>query len=250
MGFANKAPNSDLEHGHHPDEIAERLADGPRARYLRDWVYGGIDGAVTTFAIVAGVVGAGLSNRVILILGAANLLADGFSMAAGNYTGTKAELDDYDRLRRMEERHIDAEPDGEREEVRQLFAAKGFQGRDLERAVAVITSSRRHWIEMMLAEEHGLPLVSRSPVVAGVSTFAAFVLCGLVPLLPFVVGLQASLDLSAALTGLVFFMIGSLKSRWAMASWWRSGLETTVIGLTAAGVAYLVGYGLKGLIPA
>ena len=81
MGSADEGPTSDLEHGHHPDEIAERLADGPRARYLRDWVYGGIDGAVTTFAIVAGVVGAGLSNRVILVLGAANLLADGFAIA-------------------------------------------------------------------------------------------------------------------------------------------------------------------------
>ena len=67
---------------------------GPPARYLQDWVLGGIDGAVTTFAIVAGVVGAQLSTPIILILGLANLLADGFSMAAGNYSGVKAEKDD------------------------------------------------------------------------------------------------------------------------------------------------------------
>ena len=96
----------DIEHRHTPDAIAARLEKGPQANYLRDWVFGGIDGAVTTFAIVAGVAGAALSTNVILILGAANLLADGFSMAAGNYSGVKAERDDYERLREMEIRQI------------------------------------------------------------------------------------------------------------------------------------------------
>ena len=92
-----------LEHEHTPRAIAERLAKGPKVNYLRDWVYGGIDGTVTTFAVVAGVVGANLSSSVVIILGLANLLADGFSMAAANYSGTKAEIDDYQRIRLMEE---------------------------------------------------------------------------------------------------------------------------------------------------
>ena len=79
-----------LEHGHHPHEIAKRLEQGPRVSYLRDWVYGGIDGTVTTFAVVAGVTGASLSTKALLILGVANLLADGFSMAAANFSGTKS----------------------------------------------------------------------------------------------------------------------------------------------------------------
>ena len=101
-----------MEHDHSPEAISRRLAGSPRQNYLRDWVYGGIDGAVTTFAVVAGVVGAGLSARTVLILGAANLLADGFSMAASNYSGTKTEKDDKDRLRAVEERHIDLDPGG------------------------------------------------------------------------------------------------------------------------------------------
>lgn len=234
-----------VEHGHSPAEIAARLADGPKVNYLRDWVYGGIDGAVTTFAIVAGVVGAGLSSRVVLILGVANLLADGFSMAAGNYSGTKAELDDYQRIRHMEERHIRLFPEGEREEIRQLFAAKGFSGNDLERAVDVITSSKRHWVDMMVAEEHGVPLADRSPTRAGLATFAAFLICGVVPLLPFLAGASASVTLSVAMTALVFFAIGSLKSRWSTVSWWWSGTETLFIGLAAAAVAYGVGVALK-----
>ena len=237
-----------MEHGHASHEIAARLADGPKANYLRDWVYGGIDGAVTTFAVVAGVVGADLSARVVLILGAANLLADGFSMAAGNYSGTKAELDDYERIRRMEERHIRLVPDGEREEIRQLFAAKGFEGNDLERAVDVITSSTTHWVDMMMAEEHGVPMINRSPMLAGLATFAAFLICGLVPLLPFVAGLSASVQLSVIATAVVFFLIGSLKSRWSTVSWWWSGVETLAIGLAAAGVAYGVGVVLKSVV--
>ncbi len=203
---------------------------------------------MTTFAVVAGVVGADLSARVVLILGAANLLADGFSMAAGNYSATKAERDDHERLRRMEERHIRLVPEGEREEIRQLFQAKGFEGANLDRAVEVITSSTKRWVDMMMAEEHGVPPVTRSPTIAGLATFAAFLLCGLVPLLPFVVGFAADVTLSVAMTAVVFCAIGSLKSRWSTATWWWSGAETLLIGLAAAGVAYVVGIILKGLV--
>ena len=145
-----------MEHEHSAQAIASRLSGKPSLSYLRDWVYGGIDGAVTTFAIVAGVVGAQLFNRIVLILGIANLIADGFSMAASNYSGTKAEHEEQARLRAIE-RHIDVVPDGEREEIRQIFRGKGFRGQDLERTVEVITADRARWVDTMLAEEYGLP---------------------------------------------------------------------------------------------
>lgn len=236
-----------LEHGHSREQIRRRLARGPRASYLRDMVFGGIDGAVTTFAIVAGVVGADLSPRIVLILGAANLFADGFSMAAANYSGSRTEAEEYAHLRAMEARHIDAVPDGEREEVRQILHAKGFEGDGLERAVGVITADRERWIDAMMADEHGLQPVTRSPMRAALATFAAFVLCGTVPLVPFLAGLPASTPISTAMTGLTFFVIGSLRSRWSPLPWWRAGLNTTAIGLAAAGVAYAVGNGLARL---
>jgi vacuolar iron transporter family protein len=181
-----------LEHGHNPRDIAKRLHEGPRVSYLRDWVYGGIDGTVTTFAVVAGVVGAELSTKALLILGAANLFADGFSMAAANYSGTKAEIGEYEKVRRMEERHVELAPEGEREEVRQIFAAKGFTGEALDTAVDVITAKRDRWIETMMTEEHGLPTIARSPGKAAIMTFLAFVICGSVPLLPFIASVPAS----------------------------------------------------------
>jgi vacuolar iron transporter family protein len=230
-----------MEHDHSPEAISRRLAGSPRQNYLRDWVYGGIDGAVTTFAVVAGVVGAGLSARTIVILGVANLLADGFSMAASNYSGTKTERDDQARLRAVEERHIDLVPEGEVEEIRQIFQAKGFQGNGLENVVAVITADRQRWIETMLAEEYGLPGSLRSPLKAATSTFLAFLICGLVPLLPFVVSLPAPIALSTASTAAVFFAIGSVKSRWSLTAWWRSDFETLTIGMAAAAFAFAAG---------
>ena len=237
-----------LEHGHHPREIARRLKRGPRASYLRDWVYGGIDGTVTTFAIMAGVVGAGLETRVVLILGTCNLLADGLSMAAANYSSTKTEIDEYEHVRRMEERHVELAPEGEREEVRQIFQSKGFEGKALDSAVDVITEQHERWIDTMMTEEHGMPPVTRSPSRSALFTFLAFVLCGSVPLLAYLFRLNDPLAVATVMTGATFFAIGSLRSHWSPTPWWRAGLETFVIGMIAALVAYLVGDFLQSIV--
>lgn len=238
---------SRLEHEHSSEAIRRRLAKGVGHNYLRDFVYGGIDGSVTTFAVVAGTVGANLSTRVVLILGCANLIADGFSMAASNFLGTRAERDDYLRLERVENRHIDIDPDGEREEIRQIYAEKGFQGSELERVVELVTSDRQRWVATMLTEEYGLPREVRSAWLAGAMTFAAFLVCGLVPLLPFIFGAFESFLISTALTGAVFFLIGSVKSRWSTSSWLSSGITTLVVGGAAAALAFLMGIILKNV---
>ena len=235
----------ELEHGHTSEAIRARLAQDPRISYLRDWIYGGIDGVVTTFAVVAGVVGADLPSRVVLVLGLANLVADGFAMAAGNYSGTQAERDDYDRLLAVERKHIAMIPDGEREEIRQIFAGKGFLGDELERIVDVITADDSRWAKTMVVEEYGLAPTPKSPVLAAVSTFAAFILCGLVPLVTYL-GASGLVPCVVA-TGVVFFAIGAIKSRWSLTAWWRSGFGTFFIGMIAAALAFGVGFGLKML---
>ena len=237
-----------MEHEHSPDAIRRRLEGGPAHNYLRDWIYGGIDGAVTTLAVVTGVAGAQLSKWIILALGFANLFADGFSMAASNYLGTKAEHDDWRRLEDIENRHIDLAPEGEREEVRQIFERKGFGGNDLNRIVELVTSDRERWVRTMLTDEYGLPHAVRSPWIAALSTFTAFLICGLVPLLPYLFGIEESLAVSVTLTGIVFVAIGSIKSRWSTSSWWHSGLTTLLVGTIAASLAYLAGVVVKGLL--
>jgi len=230
-----------LEHGHSKEEIAARLSPGAHSRYLRDMIYGGIDGAVTTFAIVAGVQGAGLSTYVIVALGVANILADGFSMAAGNYSGTKADLDDRQRLQSVEERHIRQAPDGEREELRQILAQRGLSGQVLEDATAEIASKQDKWVEIMLTDEYGLSLERPQPLRAALATFVAFLLAGSIPLIPFLFGLPNPFETATAATCVTFFLIGAANSFWSLSPWWRSGLETLLIGALAAAIAYFVG---------
>ncbi len=237
-----------LEHDHSVEAIRKRLAAPKTASYIRDWVYGGIDGAITTFAIVAGVVGANLSPLVILILGFANLLADGFSMAAGNYSATKTEIDDYNRYREIEERHIRLVPEGEREELRQILTDMGLEGETLDKATTAISSNKEKWIALMLAEEYGLPSILRSPIQSAIGTFLAFAICGFIPLLPFLLDLKDPFLASIIATGFVFALIGSLKSLWSVTSWWVSALETLLIGSIAATVAYYTGQFLKTLV--
>ncbi|GAB4159947.1 MAG: VIT1/CCC1 transporter family protein [Planctomycetaceae bacterium] len=242
-----------LEADHTPEAVAARIAEDTPHIYLRDFVYGAIDGCVTTFAVVAGAMGAGLSAGIVLILGFANLLADGFSMAVGNFLGTKAEHQLLHRARSIEENHVEEIPHGEIEEIREIFRQKGFEGDLLERVVSVITSNRKLWIDTMLREEWGLHLNGPSPWKSGLSTFIAFNVVGLVPLLPFLLfyfleaEIQTAFVLSSILTACSFFGVGALKARVVEEKWSIAGLETLLMGGGAALIAYLAGVFLQGL---
>jgi VIT1/CCC1 family predicted Fe2+/Mn2+ transporter len=245
--------DSDLRQQHTPDGVRRRLDRPPSTSYVRDFVYGAIDGAVTTFAVVAGAAGASLESRVVVIMGLANLFADGFSMAVSNYLGTKASEQQRQIARRSEERQVELYPEGEREEIRQLFAAKGFEGEDLERAVAVITSDRERWVDMMMREELGFASDDGSAARSALATFVAFLAIGAIPLLPFLVNLVLPgtfgfpFAAAAILTGVAFALVGTLKALVIGQSLWRGGLETVALGGAAASVAYAVGVLLQGI---
>jgi VIT1/CCC1 family predicted Fe2+/Mn2+ transporter len=245
-------PEDPLHREHTPQAIAERLAGATQHSYLGDGVLGAIDGTITTFAIVAGASGAGLSGGIALVLGLANVLADGFSMAVGNLLKVKADRQLVDLARRIEENHIDTVPDGEREEIRQVFAQKGFEGETLEQAVEIITCDRRRWVDTMLTEELGLRLETPEPVRAACTTFFAFLVAGLVPLAPlFFWRTTAPEDMflaSSAAALVTFFVIGQVKGKLVGGSGLRSGIETLLLGGTAAGLAYAVGLWAEGLI--
>ena len=230
-----------MEHGHSVKEIKERLVEKNTPSDLRDFVYGSIDGTITTFAIVAGVEGANLAPSIIIALGLANVLADGFSMAASNYSGTKAELDDIKRLRQIEVQHLKTNPEGEREEIRQILIMKGLEGEVLEGAVRAITSQKERWIDMMMVEEYGVLPQNPQPFRAAIITFFAFVICGMIPLISYILGLGNAFIAATVATGATFFLIGALKSRWSLQNWVWSGLETLGIGGIAAALAYFVG---------
>lgn len=240
-----------LQSEHTPEAIERRIAAATEHSYLGDFVLGAVDGAITTFAIVAGAAGAGLSNGVVLVLGLANVLADGLSMAAGNFLRARSEQQLVARFRRMEEMHIDSIPDGEREEVRQIFRNKGFEGAALDNIVEVITQDRHQWVDTMLKEEWGLQLTPPSPWRASLATFSAFLLAGMVPLLPvmFTLGRHTGETFfwSAAMTGVTFFAVGYARGYILEKRPWAAGAETLLIGGAAATVAFLVGRLLERL---
>jgi VIT1/CCC1 family predicted Fe2+/Mn2+ transporter len=237
---------SHLHAQHTPEAIAARLAASTDHSYLGDAILGAIDGTVTTFAIVAGARGADLGSGIALVLGLANVLADGFSMAVSNYLRAKADLQVVEHARRVEEAHIEHVPDGEREEIRQIFRRKGFEGEVLDSAVDVITQDRRRWVDTMLMEELGLRLDPPRPLRAAVTTFVAFLFAGLVPLVPLFLGHHFLA--SAVATGLVFFAIGAVKGGMLRTGLLRGGIETLIIGGGAAALAFAVGRAARGLV--
>lgn len=237
---------------HTPRAIAARLRSEREPSYLHDFIYGAVDGAVTTFAVVAGVQGAQLDETIVIILGVANLIADGFSMAVSNFLGTRAERQRREQTRDEEARQIRLYPEGEREEIRQIFAAKGFEGEDLERVVEVITADEELWLETMMSEEHGFSATYPDEFRAALSTLVAFVAVGAIPLLTFaydlVIGDVADPFLWAAvLTGVAFFIVGALKSPFTGRGWLWSGVETLAVGGLAAILAYVTGVLLQGV---
>lgn len=215
--------------------------------WLPDFVYGGIDGAVTTFAVVAGVVGAGLSNPIILILGFANLLADGFSMAVSKYSSDRAELDRIYGIRESEERSILEKPREETQEIREILKRFGFQGEDLSRAQKVITGNPKTWVKIMLHHEFNVIEENVNPVKGATSTFLAFISVGLIPLLGYsfqslIPWNDKNLFIGTCLgTLLALFLVGTVKSRFSNRSWLVGGIETAAIGGLAATIAFVVG---------
>ena len=223
--------------------------------HFDDFIYGSIDGAVTTFAIVAGVVGASLSPGIILILGFANLFADGFSMAAANYQASKARNQYIEMKRKQEEWEIDNLEEQEKEEIREIYKKKGFKDELLEEVVRIITSRRKVWVDTMMKEELGLIEDGKNPLESSVSTFIGFNLVGLIPLIPFMIFIFMKIDAnseafvySTISVMLAFFLVGMIKGKIVKKPKIRSGFYTLIIGGIASLVAYYVGYGLKILI--
>jgi len=224
-------------------------------KYLGEFVYGGIDGCVTTFAVVAGSVGAGLDSTIIIVLGFANLFADGFAMSVGAYLSSKSNKDNYRKHMQIEYREVEEMPEAEREEIRQIYRAKGFSGDLLEQVVGVITSDKERWVNDMMREELQMFDEDKSPFYIGAVTFVSFNLIGLIPLFIYVVDMFYTIDrdlfiTSSILTAIGFMIIGLLKAYVNQTRYWKGMLETLLLGGVAAVVAYFVGDLLQSLISA
>lgn len=223
--------------------------------HFEDFIYGAFDGSVTTFAIVAGSIGASLSPMIVVILGFANLFADGFSMAVGNYQAAKARIEFIQKERKREEWEIEHMVESEKREIRDIYEKKGFTSDLLDEIVKVITSRKKVWVDTMMKEELGLIEDSRRPLDTAASTMFGFVIIGIIPLIPFLIIYVSGISLnsesffySVISTSVAFFLIGVIKGKIVKKSLIRSGMITLLIGAIAASVAYLIGVLLAGLI--
>lgn len=223
-------------------------------QYLGEFVYGAIDGTVTTFAVVAGAAGASLSSGIVIILGFANLLADGFSMACGNFLSERTQRDYVEKERKREEWEIENVPAGEIEEIREIFKKKGFKGKDLEKAVKIITSDKKVWVDTMMFDELGLLESNKSPWKTAGSTYLGFLVIGIIPLLAYVLSYffpffkKDTFKIAIVMTLAALIIIGVVKRYVTKKDLWKSVSETILVGGAAAVIAYYIGFFLRWLV--
>lgn len=214
-----------------------------QVNWLRDVILGGQDGLVNILGIVLGVIAGGGSKAVLLAAGFAAAITESISMGAVGYTSTISERDYYQAEQAREAAEIDATPEAERQEIRDIYAAKGFTGDLLNRVVDTITANRDRWLSTMMDEELHLqpvqtPDILRSAVVITIATLIGH----LIPLLPFVWLPRATALITAfVLSAGVLFGVGVYSSVTLVGDWRKNGLKMVAIGLGAAAVGFLIG---------
>lgn len=237
---------------HYTDKQLEDIYhERKTGRYISDLVYGANDGIVTTFAVVTGSVGASLSPVVIIILGFANLIADGFSMGASSYLSRRSDIDYQRGQHKKEAFEIEYLPELETQEVRERYSDMGFEGKDLDRALEVTISDKKRWLDFMMIHELGIfEDPEDKPIKHGIVTFAAFNIAGLAPLLPFLIPVvsQNALISSPIFSAIALFITGALRTLVTPKRWWVGGLEMLIIGALAGAVSYAVGFSIKTLL--
>lgn len=221
---------------------------------IAEFVYGGIDGAITTFAVVAGAAGAHLDINIVLILGFANLIADGFSMSVGAYFSSKSEQENFSRHKALEYWEIENLREKEIQEIRDIYSAKGFEGELLEQVVTVITSNKDVWVDTMMKEELNMIEDTNSPVKNASVTFIAFFIMGLIPLLSYLGARFMNfstngLFLSSCIaTGVALSLIGVVKAWVTEQNKLKGMAETLLLGGLAALLAFWVGDVLEKIL--
>ena len=245
---------------HDPVLIADSVHSSPEEHggigslYVGDFIYGGLDGIITTFAVVSGVAGANLGTNIILILGLANLFADGFSMATGAYLSSKSEKEYFDKERRRESWEVDNFPEGEKTELAEIYQKRGYSAQEASQMVAILSQDKDRFVDAMMVDELGLVQSETKPLYSALATFASFVLAGALPLLVYLFGLFVTIadgpafSISVLLSGIALFGLGAGKVRITHQNPIKGGTEMLLVGGLAAVVAYAVGALLKGLV--
>jgi vacuolar iron transporter family protein len=214
-----------------------------QSNWLRDVILGGQDGLVNILGIILGVIAGGGGKVVLLAAGFAAAITESISMGAVGWTSALSERDYYQAEQARESAEIDATPEAERQEIRDIYAAKGFAGDLLERVVETITANRDAWLATMMDEELHLQPVETPDIFRSAVVITGATLIGhLIPLLPFVwLSRTPALILAIVLSALVLFGVGSYEAVTLVGDWRKKGIQMVMIGLGAAAIGFLIG---------
>mmetsp|Transcript_66836 Transcript_66836/g.106273 ORF Transcript_66836/g.106273 Transcript_66836/m.106273 type:complete len:293 (-) Transcript_66836:114-992(-) len=237
-------------------ELPKNEAHKNMGDYIKSIIYGGLDGIITTFAIVAGIAGADLSTEVILVLGFANLVADGISMGVGDYLSEVSELEYIYSEKAREQWEFDNFREGEIQEMLAIYKAKGIEHSDAELILRTMSKYRNFFIDHMLVQELSLhpPNGDEKPIKGGLVTLMSFLCFGCIPLLSYILFAQIEFDgfdpkfvISCCLTVISLFGLGVFKGKITDSSKIKSGAFIAFNGVLAAGAAYAIAFGLSHL---
>lgn len=230
---------------------------GTGSEYVKAIVFGGLDGIITTFAVVASVKGADLGVSIVLIMGFANLLADGVSMGFGEFLSGDAENRYIKTEKKREEWEMKNNPEGEIQEMIELYEGKGFSTEDATTIISTMANNYEFFVNHMMVEELGMMSPDDedpTPLQQGGVMFASFMCFGFIPLLAYVAFSSVTDDidllfgLACALTAVALFGLGAFSSRFNSSSWYSQGFWVLGNGITASSVAYGIGAGVASIV--
>lgn len=217
---------------------------GESRQYLRDIILGVNDGLVSTFLLVAGVVGGGLTSTQVLLTGIAGAVAGMVSMGAGEYIATKSQEQVFNAEMALEVEHLENHRDHEREELREMFGDMGLDGDDLEAVVRIIDSNDDVILGVMAGMEFGVvDTERRSPWLAAATSSGLFLLGALPSIIPFALvdDTSIALGVAAALAGTALFFVGVAKTVMTKTNPFTSGIENLLIGFLGGAVSFAIG---------
>lgn len=225
---------------------------------MKTVIFGGLDGIITTFAVVAGAGGGGLSVSTVLIMGFSSLVADALSMGVGDTLSSKAEMEVAARERKREMWELENYPEGEVKEMVEVYMARGLSRDDAESVIGTMAKYPEFFVDQMMRDELGMepPEGGNDHIWSGLYCFTAFLVCGVVPLIGFVACMPFTDDeatlfgASCGLTACMLFALGAAKARFTTRTWWASGAEILIMGACTAACAYVIGWAVEGLLAA
>lgn len=220
--------------------------------YVKSMVYGGLDGIITTFAVVSGVTGGALDFQIVIVLGFSNLLADGLSMAVGDYLSSKSENEFITKEIEQHQSNFNYDFQSELNDFKEYYINKGLTETDASSISETLAKYPKVIEQERINMIFGTAETEAHPINNALVTFLSFILYGFIPLIAYVFAssstflMENTFIVASILTGLTLFILGAIKSKLTLTNWVRSGMEMLLVGGATALIAYMIGFILGG----